>query len=158
MFKNNNNKFYNQNENLLLLDTLYIYIYKCIINKIFIYILCPCLVCSATNNSKLTDEINKIVTCVEEWSSLHSIPINTNKSNILSLGKKQLLINSKLRPVNQCRILGINFQNNLKFDSDKITKAWHYLELLKTHVRHRFWLNAKIRVELYNRYIKPSIL
>lgn len=117
----------------------------------------------AKSEQELFLQIEKLVMKVKAWSSMTNIPLNTDKSNILPIGRKELSRTNvdSIALVKEAKILGLTFVRSLRFDlhvSKKISSSYKYLDVLLRNFRSNKGINAKIKKTLYNCFAKPSLL
>lgn len=121
------------------------------------------VLCMTRNEQELFSQIEKLVSKVRSWSSTTGIPLNTDKSNILPIGRKELSRTDvdSIAIVREAKILGLTFVRSLRFDlhvSRKISSSYKYLDVLLRNFKSNRGINARIKRTLYNSFAKPSLL
>lgn len=121
------------------------------------------VLCMEKKEPEMFFQIEKLIMKVKSWSATTNIPLNTDKSNILPIGRQELSRTDvdSIAIVKEAKILGLTFVKSLRFDlhvSKKIISSYKYLDVLLRNFRSNKGINAKIKKTLYNCFAKPSLL
>ena len=99
---------------------------KSIDTKIFKYADDFCLLIPSSKDSNINDSIHVEIKNIEDWCSIHGLVLNRDKTRLMVFGKSGCPLNlpTGLTVVSELKILGLTFQQNLKWDShiDNVTK------------------------------------
>jgi len=110
-------------------------------------------------SNNITEDIKDTFNYVHNWCVNNKLELNLKKTKLLTIKKQNVVYDtvSSLVPVNEVKILGLTFQNNLKWDKHValITKsASSSLYLIR---KCRNYFNQKQLMSLYNSYILSKL-